>query len=301
MPKKQQRSAVQDLMEKPLINPFNQALPKPLMDLAQPFTQGPFSPLQAPGFLKLALEARGPWEHAALLAAWPLLKLAPKGDGHPVLVLPGFIAGDASTFLLRQFLSDRGYHAVGWMQGRNLGPKPGVLESALEHVQQIHRDTGEKVSIVGWSLGGIYARELAKLAPKSVRSVISLGSPFAGPGEATNAWWLFKIFNPDHAHVSENLTDLQAPPPCPTTAIFSRTDGVVPWQGSSHSAEQLATRIDIENIEVEASHLGMGAHPLVLYAIADRLAQAEGQWAPFDREGWRKLAFRNPVRRGFFF
>jgi dienelactone hydrolase len=284
-----------------LIKPFNQLLPKPLFDMMKPFSPGSFSAMQAPGFLKLALEARGPWEHASLLAAWPLLKLAPKGDGHPVLVLPGFIAGDASTFLLRQFLTDRGYTPSGWMQGRNLGPKPGVLESALEHVRALHRNTGRKVSIIGWSLGGIYARELAKLTPESVRDVISLGSPFAGPGEATNAWWLFKIFNPDHATVTENRRELAEPPSCPTTAIFSRTDGVVPWQGSSHSAEQLAARSDVENIEVEASHLGMGAHPLVLYAIADRLAQAEGAWAPFDREGWRKLAFRNPTRPGFFF
>jgi pimeloyl-ACP methyl ester carboxylesterase len=284
-----------------LINPFSQGLPKQLFDLAKPFGQGPFAPIEAPGFFKLALEARGPWEHASLVAAWPLLKFAPKGDGHPVLVLPGFIAGDASTYLLRQFLRDRGFQASGWMQGRNLGPKPGVLESALEHVRNLHKNTGKKISIVGWSLGGIYARELAKLAPECVRSVISLGSPFASPGKATNAWWLYKVFNPDHANVTENLRDLTEPPLCPTTAVFSRTDGVVPWQGSSHSFDQLAGRSDIENIEVEVSHLGMGAHPLVLYAIADRLAQGEGQWAPFDREGWRKLAFRNPSRPGYFF
>jgi pimeloyl-ACP methyl ester carboxylesterase len=257
--------------------------------------------MTAPGLFKLALEARGPWEHASLFAAWPLLKLAPKGDGHAVLVLPGFVAGDASTYLLRQFLSDRGYQPSGWMQGRNLGPKPGVLESVLEHVQSLHKNSGRKISIIGWSLGGIYARELAKLAPKSVRSVITLGSPFGGPGEATNAWWLYKIFNPDHSAVSEELKHLADAPPCPTTALFSRTDGVVPWQASSHSAAQLAARADLENIEVEVSHLGMGAHPLVLYAIADRLAQAEGQWQPFDRDGWRKLAFRNPTRTSFFF
>ncbi len=281
MSDKSSRTPAQDPLEEPLISPF--------------------TPVQAPGLLKLALEARGPWEHASLLAAWPLLKFAPKGDGHPVLVLPGFVAGDASTFFLRQFLRDRGYRTSGWMQGRNLGPKPGVLESALAHVRTLHRDTGRKVSIIGWSLGGIYARELAKLAPESVRSVISLGSPFASPGEATNAWWLFKAFNPDHPTVTENLGDLAEAPSCPTSAVFSRTDGVVPWRGSSHSLEQLAARSDIENIEVEVSHLGMGAHPLVLYAIADRLAQSEGQWARFDREGWRKLAFRDPARRGFFF
>jgi pimeloyl-ACP methyl ester carboxylesterase len=259
----------------------------------------------APGLVKLALEGRAPWEHAAYLASWPLLRLAPnllpRGDGHAVLVLPGFVAGDNSTYLLRQFLNQRGYNAHGWLQGRNLGPKPAVLEATQARVVDLHQQTGRKVSIVGWSLGGIYAREIAKLVPDSVRQVISLGSPFGGPGEATNAWWLYKIFNPDHSGVEQQRANLSEPPPVPTTAIFSRTDGVVAWQGAVHSADHLAQRSDIENIEVEASHVGMGANPLTLMVVADRLSQPEGAWKPFERVGWKALAFRDPARPTFVF
>ena len=298
MPNRPDRNAAQNLLEDPLVNPFATELVKHPIDFATHALRG----IRAPGLARLALEWRSPWEHASAFAAWPMLKKAPQGDGHCVLVLPGFIAGDGSTWLLRQFLKDRGYRSFGWMQGRNLGPRPEVLESTLELLQSLHRESGRKVSIVGWSLGGIYAREIAKLAPDCVRCVISLGSPFAGPGHSTNAWWLFKVFNPDHGNVDADVALLAEPPPVPTTAIYSRTDGVVPWEGATHTTAQLSHYPNIENIEVEASHMGMGAHPLALYAVADRLAQAEGEWIPFDREdGWRKLAFRDPTRNTWFF
>ncbi len=272
----------------------SEAAAKPTMD--------PMRPLQhAPGFFKLALESRAPLEHAAYFAARPAFKFAPKGDGHSVLVLPGFVAGDNSTWLLRRFLNDRGYDAHGWLQGRNLGPKPGVLEASLTHLKQLVDMSGRKVSLIGWSLGGIYARELAKMAPELVRLVITLGSPFGGPGKATNAWWLYKAFNPDHQDVRQLEDQLANPPAVPTTALFSRTDGVVAWQGARHTPEQLANNPLIENIEIEASHVGMGAHPLALWAIADRLAQPEGRWQRFDREGWRAFAYRNPERKRFIF
>jgi pimeloyl-ACP methyl ester carboxylesterase len=265
-----------------------------------PLNQNPKLP-HAPGFIKLALESRAPWEHAAYFAAKPALRFAPKGDGHSVLVLPGFVAGDHSTWLLRRFLKERGYDAHGWLQGRNLGPKPGVLEASLVHLKQLAELSGRKVSLVGWSLGGIYARELAKMAPDLVRCVISLGSPFGGPGRATNAWWLYKAFNPDHKDVGELESQLAEPPSVPTTAIFSRTDGVVAWQGARHTTAQLAAHPLIENVEVEASHVGMGANPLALWVVADRLGQTEGQWKRFDRVGWRALAFRDPERERFVF
>ncbi len=257
--------------------------------------------IKAPGIVRMALEGRALWEHLAFAAAWPILKQAPQGDGHSVLVLPGFIAGDNSTFLLRHFLEDRGYKASGWLQGRNLGPKPGVLESSLELLESLAKESGAKVSIVGWSLGGIYARELAKMAPELVRRVITMGSPFGGPGEATNAWWLYRTFNPEHNAVEKRITQLHIPPKVPTTAIFSRTDGVVSWESASFEQDQLDQRCDLENIEVEASHIGMGASPLALYVIADRLAQAQGSHIPFDRTGWKSAAYRDPTRKTFFF
>ncbi len=257
--------------------------------------------MKAPGLLQMVLEGRAPWEHAALAAAWPLLKQAPKGDGHSVLVLPGFVAGDNSTFLLRRFLTDRGYQTSGWLQGRNLGPRPGVLESSLELLQSLADKSGGPVSIVGWSLGGIYARELAKMAPALVRRVVTLGSPFGGPGDATNAWWLYRTFNPEHLAVEQRIAQLHVPPSVPTTAIFSRTDGVVASQAASFTQEQLSARKDLENIEVEASHFGMGANPLSLYVVADRLAQPAGQFCAFDRKGWKSIAYRDPSRKTLFF
>jgi pimeloyl-ACP methyl ester carboxylesterase len=257
--------------------------------------------MKAPGLVRMALEGRAPWEHAAFAASWPFRKQAAAGDGHAVLVLPGFVAGDNSTYLLRHFLTDRGYQANGWKQGRNLGPKPGVLETSLDHLQAMAKESGRKVSIVGWSLGGIYARELAKMAPDLVRRVITLGSPFGGPGNATNAWWLYRTFNPEHQDVEQRVAQLHVPPPVACTALFSRTDGVVSWQAASFTQEQLNERSDLENIEVEASHIGMGASPLALYVIADRLAQPEGQFRPFNRHGWKQLVYRDPARKTLFF
>ncbi|MFN7220158.1 MAG: esterase/lipase family protein, partial [Burkholderiales bacterium] len=126
--------------------------------------------LKAPNALLMALEARAPWEFGAMLAAWPLLRSAPEGDGHPVVVFPGLGAGDMSTAPLRNYLNSLGYDTYGWDLGRNLGPRPGVLQKSVERVGEIVKSTGRKVSLIGWSLGGIYAREFAKALPGLVRS-----------------------------------------------------------------------------------------------------------------------------------
>ena len=146
-----------------------------------------FGTLQAPGLLRLALECRAAWEYGATLAAQPLLSRAPKGDGHPVLVFPGLVASDLSTKPLRRFLETAGYAAYPWEHGRNLGPREGILEGCLARLKELRRKHRKKVSLIGWSLGGLYARELAKLAPKDVRLVITLGTPFTGHPKATNA------------------------------------------------------------------------------------------------------------------
>ena len=239
------------------------------------------------------LEGRAIHEFGAFLGALPLLNLAPRGDGHPVLVLPGLVASDVSTRPLRSFLKGRGYAVSGWKQGRNLGLRDGVQDSMLALLQEIHETHGRKVSLVGWSLGGLYARQLAKLMPERVRSVITLGSPFAAGPKATNAWQVYEMVSgkpADHADPRFGGS-LSEPPPVPTTAIFSRTDGICAWQGCMEKPTAMS-----ESIEVESSHCGMGHHPAVVYAVADRLAQAEGEWAPFDRSGWRGLVYPNPHR-----
>jgi pimeloyl-ACP methyl ester carboxylesterase len=241
----------------------------------------------------LLLEGRAIPELGAFVAALPLLAMAPRGDGHPVLVLPGLVASDTSTRPLRAYLKNRGYAAYGWDLGRNFGPLPGVEKRMVERVKELHEQHGQKVSLVGWSLGGIYARQLAKMVHGNVRSVITLGSPFGGHPRATNAWRLYE-FTSGHKvddrerHMGGNIA---SPPPVPTTAIFSRTDGVCAWQNCVEIEQA-----QVENIEVEGSHCGLGHNPAAVFAIADRLAQPEGEWKKFDRTGWRARVYRDPLR-----
>jgi hypothetical protein len=254
----------------------------------------PFAPLDAeeliaaPGPWQLMLEARAPWELAALLAATPWLSQLPVGDGHPVIVFPGLGASDTSTLMLRQFLRQRGYTPYAWQQGFNFGPRHGVLDAARARVQHIAERHGEAVSLVGWSLGGIYAREIAKEQPAIARCVVTLGSPFAGHPRATNAWRFYELVSGQAVHSDEELlAQIRRPPQCPTTSIYSRSDGIVAWQCSLNEAAP-----HTENIEVHASHVGMGMNPLALYVVADRLAQRAGQWQPFDVKGARRWFFR---------
>ncbi len=244
----------------------------------------------APGPWRLLLEARAPWEFAALIAASPWLATLPRGDGHPVLVLPGLGASDTSTLPLRQFLQQRGYTAYTWQQGFNFGPRHGVLDAVRARARHIAERHGSRLSLVGWSLGGIYAREIAKEQPDIARCVVTLGSPFAGPPQATNAWRFYELVSGQSVKADEALlAQIRTPPGCPTTSIYSRSDGVVAWPCSLNEPAP-----HTENIEVQASHLGLGLNPLALYAVADRLAQPEGAWRPFDAGGARRWFFRRP-------
>ena len=189
--------------------------------------------LRPPSRTLLLLEGRALQELGAFMLLRPWLAAAPRGDGHPVLVLPGLLASDFSTQPLRSFLKAQGYAVHGWKQGRNLGLRPGVEPDMLERVEELYdRHGGRKLSLVGWSLGGIYARQLAKLLPDKVRSVISLGSPFAGSPKATNAWKVYEFASGQSVedrdgHIAGPLAE---PPPVPTTSIFSRSDGICAWQ-----------------------------------------------------------------------
>jgi len=243
--------------------------------------------VRRPGTLLLALEGRAPWEFAASVVAAPWLRRLPRGDGHRVLVFPGLASNDLATLPLRAFLKDRGYRATGWKLGLNLGPRAGLVEAARELVREQFEREGEPVSLLGWSLGGVYARELAKEMPDKVRCVITLGSPFSGPARATNAWWLFKRVSDHPEPDAAMLAALREPPPVPTTSIYSRSDGIVAWQCSLNPAAALA-----ENIQVPASHIGLALNPLALLAIVDRLGQAPGRWQPFDARGARRWFFK---------
>ncbi len=158
-----------------------------------------------------------------------------------------------------------------------------MLEAAKRQVQEACDASGRKVSLLGWSLGGVYARELAKEMPDCVRGVITLGTPFAGPPKSTNAWRIYELTSGRNIERETAQYNLPEAPPVPTTSIWSRSDGIVAWQGSfQHPADH---NPHTENIEVVASHIGIGLNPSAWWAVADRLAQPEGGWAPFDRSG----------------
>ena len=238
--------------------------------------------IKAPSALLTLTELqRAGLELAALPLAAPALALAPRGDGAPVLVMPGFITSDRSTVLLRRYLSVIGYDARAWELGRNLGPRSVGWrgERLLERLQTIHRDTGQKVGLVGWSLGGILARDLARAAPEMVSKVITLGSPFTGNPLATAPARLYERLSGETlsgAAIAQRLRESVETLPVPAAAIFSRDDGVVPWRNCVEPPHPRA-----ENIEVRGSHCGLGVNAAVLYAVADRLAQADDDWKPF--------------------
>ncbi|MDO8447534.1 MAG: alpha/beta fold hydrolase [Rhodoferax sp.] len=249
----------------------------------------------APSPWLIAMEFRAPWELGLLIPSWPLLRRAPVGDGHSVIVFPGLSASDGSTMPMRSFLENLGYDASGWNQGFNFGPRAGVLQAARQQVIDTFQMTGNKVSLVGWSLGGIYARELAKELPNCVRGVVTMGTPFAGLQQSTNASRLYELTSGRNIHREVEQFDLPGAPPVPTTSIFSRTDGVVAWPASIQAPCQ--DNPHTENVEVIASHVGLGLNPSAWWALADRLSQPEGQWKRFERKrGLHGMIFPDPSR-----
>jgi pimeloyl-ACP methyl ester carboxylesterase len=247
--------------------------------------------LRAPGLGLLLAEMRGIFELNTSLLLSPLLMRAPKGDGHPVLALPGFLASDLSMAPMRRYLRELGYDAYAWKMGRNIGGFSRLRAALRDRLEEINTSTGRKVSVVGWSLGGVYARDLALQAPDLVRCVVTLGSPFANDVRATNATRLYEALSGETVGDDAELRKAIAGDlPVPATSIYSRTDGVVNWRTCLLRPSDTA-----ENIEVHlASHTGLGVNAAALWAVADRLAQAEGQFSQFDRSGPFAIAYAPP-------
>jgi pimeloyl-ACP methyl ester carboxylesterase len=251
--------------------------------------------LTPPGLLLTFTEGpRAFWDLLTLPSHSWLLGRAPEGDGHPVMVLPGFLTDDASTWILRRYLKSWGYEAYGWGLGRNLGPmRKGFQEDLAIRFDEIAQRHGESVSLVGQSLGGVYARSLAKLAPDYVRQVITLGSPFAGEaGAASVTVAVYEYLNDGRPSRSDHdiFHQMHAPLPVPATSIYSKLDGIVSWPNSIQVVSDQS-----ENVEVCCSHVGMGFSAPVLYVVADRLAQKADEWAPFDRAGLKSMVYPQPV------
>lgn len=230
-------------------------------------------------------------EMGRLSFAQRALATAPRGDGHPVLVLPGFIANDVSTRFLRRYLIRQGFDAHGWELGRNLGPRSigEEGEKLLARLDTIHDATGSSISLVGWSLGGIMARLIAARRPDMVRRIVTLGSPFAGDPRATNVWRLYQALTGhsiDGSSAQGQLSEAAMAPKVPATAIYSRGDGIVAWRSCRERSAAMS-----EAIEVSGSHLGLAMNPAVLYAVADRLSLAADERRPFNVGAAPRLGF----------
>jgi pimeloyl-ACP methyl ester carboxylesterase len=224
-------------------------------------------------------------------ASFPLGALAlarvPKSDGHAVLVLPGYLSGDQPTWLLRWFLSQIGYRAYPWELGLNFGfstAHPYDIEALVEHrLKEVFIESGDrKISLIGWSLGGVYAKALARRYPQLIRDVVTLGSPISGDTAKVSVWRLYEWVSDMQFADPEcmrKLRELNRPlTGVPITAFYCRRDGVVPWRNAREKAGPL-----VQNIEVEAAHVAMGFDAFVLYLIAHRLAKSAGRaWRPLD-------------------
>lgn len=227
--------------------------------------------LTPPSALLLALEPlRAVTDYVAGMVA-PVAPL-PHGDGHPVIVFPGLAAGSAATADLRSRLQQLDYAVYDWEQGVNQWPDADFDEwlSLLgEHLERIHAQHGRAISLIGWSLGGIYARELAKKYPQLVRQVITLATPFMDKPDSTHAGWLFTLLNGKASLMDDALRErLNMDPAVPCASIYSQTDGIVAWQGCVGKESPRHRNIEVNGV----SHLGMVHHPQALRAIAQLLA-----------------------------
>jgi len=236
-------------------------------------------------------------EATSLAYSWPMLAGAPCGDGHPVMVIPGFTAGNESTLVMRRYLSRLDYEVRGWDQGRNTGSLE-LQEQLVQHFYLLTRKLDSKITLIGQSLGGIYARALARQFPEHVRQVITLGSPISSQEPGTINAIVARLFQHMSGMSTQEMREHMAasaeqPLVVPATAIYSKSDGVVHWSSCLDYAGA-----QTENIEIIGSHAGMAHNPVVFYVLADRLAQREGQWRPFDRKGGcRALFFPEPHTR----
>ena len=249
---------------------------------------------KAPSSTLAALEQRAVYEFLAFMASSPALYLMRRGDGHPVMVLPPFAVDDAYTAPLRWVLSGQGYAVHGWEQGTNLSRTPKICEGLPRRLLELHDRYGARISLVGHSGGGSWARDLARRFPSAVRQVITLGSPFRlRPGDATGADGIAELLLREQVPQDDEalLPEEDRPPlTVPVTAIYTRTDGVAPWHAGIEAEGPRR-----ENIEVVGSHCGLGYNPAAVIAVADRLAQPEGHWQPFEPPPFSRHLFPPPV------
>lgn len=205
-------------------------------------------------------------------------RLVPLGDGASgvVLVIPGFTTDSKATIVLRRKLASAGYSVHGWNQGLNLGIRKHLFDGLVDEFDRLRERCDARISVIGQSLGGIYARELAKVRPGHVCHVVTLGTPINDPdGSGSRVSGLYRLLNRKHGGGRSAPTgfenwDISAAPPVPTTAVYSRSDGICHWRTCLQHGEHA----HVENLEIPGSHLGMGVNGRVLLAISERLSRA---------------------------
>jgi len=238
-------------------------------------------------------QSRAMFELWQFVLARPMLRLAPRGAGRPVLVLPGFLTDDESTARLRDYLREQHHVVYSWDLGINLGPTEPILDGVERRLDDIFAAHGEPVSLVGISLGGLYARDLARRRRDVVRQVVTLGSPFRIERSSQSS--LGAVFDAlSHLHADPSRFSVwtlpREPLPVPATAIYTRSDGIVAWETCVDPSPAS------ENIEVISSHCGLVHLPTALYAVADRLAQAGSTWCEFMAPAALRNLYPNTLR-----
>jgi pimeloyl-ACP methyl ester carboxylesterase len=227
-------------------------------------------PTGAPSWQRVVGEATSPLEAARLLGAGPRLGRMPRGDGHVVVDIPGWKAPEVSGLPLRLYLSWLGYDARGWGFGTNTGDPRRDATRLTESVASLAEQSGRPVSLVGWSLGGVIAREVARRRPELLRQVITYGTPVVGgPSYTAVAGRYSHALRQEATRVTARL-DAAQPIRVPMTVIYSRRDGIVAWQACLDRVSP-----DVEHVEVRSTHLGMGVDPDVWAVVAQRLTSSE--------------------------
>ena len=226
--------------------------------------------MEPPAALLGLLEVRAPVEGLSLLATWPWLAFMPRGDGRPLMLAPGYGASDASMYPLFRYLGWLGYDVRHWGLGRNRGRVVQYVRAMTERVRELQSEAkGARVTLIGWSLGGVIVREVARDHPDLVREVITLGTPVVGGPKYTRVGALFASReNVDLDRLEQQMHERNLRPiACPLTCVYSRTDGVVAWRATIDEYNPHA-----RNIHVPGSHLGLAFNPLVWRVIARTLA-----------------------------
>ncbi len=229
-----------------------------------------------PGPLSFLMEARTPFQFFSFIHTAPGLLTAPRGDGRPIVLLPGYLAPELSMEPLAQYLRFLGYDVYPWGLGTNRGDVDADIDRLGPRVEELCASLGQPVTLVGWSLGGVVAREVTRLYADSVREVMTLGTPIIGGPKYTSVGAFYaraRGLDLDeferHVHERNSIGFSQ-----PITSIYSKTDGVVGWRASIDVYNPQA-----DNIEVSGSHFGLGVNPKVWRIIAKKLAETKGEGA----------------------